>query len=72
MHDEMDYELYVLAEISYKKEHHEIAKEKLFPKNWYSCKEYPLKTEIIAEALDNRILIEKTELYKEAQTKGLF
>jgi hypothetical protein len=61
--DDLDYKLYVLAELSYKKEHPEINEEDLFPKDWYSTRNYKLKSEIIAKALNNNILIEQVEEY---------
>ena len=61
--DDLDYQLYVLAEISYKKEHPEIKEEDLFPLDWYATNNYKLKSEIIAKALQNKILIEETEEY---------
>ncbi len=57
-----DYNLYVIAELNYKK-HHE-GEEDIFPVDWYSSKDYKYKTEIIAEALRNNILIEETELFQ--------
>jgi hypothetical protein len=61
--ENLDYQLYVLAELSYKKEHPEINEEDLFPKDWYSTRNYKLKSEIIAKALNNNILIEQVEEY---------
>jgi hypothetical protein len=61
--DDLDYKLYVLAELSYKKEHPEIPEEDLFPIGWYSTENYKLKNEIIAEALREKILVENTKKY---------
>lgn len=63
MDDRMEYDLYVLAEINYK----DLFKlqENIFPSDWYNSKDYKLKTEIIAQAIDNNILIVDTPLYKE-------
>ena len=66
MNDKMDYDLYVLAEISYKKAFNLESEENLFPEGWYSSNNYKLKTEILAEAIDNNTLIEETPMYKEA------
>ena len=63
MNDEMDYKLYVIAELSYKKAHSDINEEELFPIDWYSSNNYKLKTEIIAQALKTNMMIEDTELY---------
>ena len=56
-----DFNLYVIAEMTYKKRHQEDANQ--FPMDWYSSKNYKLKTEIIAEALKNNIRVDETELY---------
>lgn len=60
--DELDLNLYIMAELKYKKEHSN--EENIFPTDWYSNKNYQLKTEIIAEAIKNNIVIEKTTLYQ--------
>lgn len=65
MNDDLDYKLYVLAEITYKKENEDKSEEELFPFDWYSIKNYKYKVEIIGEALKKNILIKETELYKE-------
>ena len=57
-----DYNLYIIAELTYKKRHPN--EEKLFPTDWYSSTNYKLKTEIIAEAIKNNIPIEETSLYQ--------
>ena len=59
--EESDFNLYVIAEMTYKKRHQEDANP--FPMDWYSSKNYKLKTEIIAEALKNNIRVDETELY---------
>ena len=48
MNDDLDYNLYVLAEIAYQKEHEDLDKNELFPADWYSISNYQVKTEIIA------------------------
>ena len=63
MKEDLDYNLYVLAEITYKKEHENLADEEIFPFDWYSRKNYKLKTEIIAQALKEKQLIKETQLY---------
>ena len=62
----MEYDLYILAELSYKKEHSDLSDEELFPSNWYSIKDYRFKTLIIDEALEKNILIKDTKKYIEA------
>lgn len=64
MNDDLDYNLYVLAEIAYEKEHEGLSEQELFPFDWYSITNYKSKVEIIAEALKEKILIHETKLYK--------
>ncbi len=61
--DDMDLNLYVIAEIRYQKEHEN--EDNIFPIDWYSSQNYKLKTEIIAEAIKNHTTIEQTNLYNE-------
>ena len=63
--DEMDYKLYVLAEINYKKAHPEIKEDDLFPIDWYNSNNYKLKTEIIVESIKEKKLIEETSKYQD-------
>ncbi len=72
MNDEMDHKLYVLAELNYAESHLEIDSEEIYPLNWYNSSNYKLKTEIIAEALEKNILIEETDLFKEACISNMF
>ncbi len=60
--DNSDYNLYVLAELNYKKQHEN--EGDIFPVDWYSSKDYKYKTQIIVEALINNITIEVTELFQ--------
>ncbi len=60
--DQLDYNLYIIAEVNYKKKNE--GKNNIFPEDWYSSQNYKLKTEIIAEALKKDILIQNTELYQ--------
>ena len=64
MKEDAHYNLYVLAEIAYKKEHQDLEENELVPADWYSISNYQVKTEIIAEAIKNKKLISETELYK--------
>lgn len=57
-----DLNLYIMAELTYKNKNGN--KDNLFPIDWYSSKNYRLKTEIIAEALKNNKEIENTTLYQ--------
>ena len=63
MNEDLDYNLYVLAEIAYKKEHENLTDEELFPFDWYSIRNYKSKIEIISEALKEKKLIKETILY---------
>ena len=64
MNEDLDYRLYVLAELAYEQENEGKTDEELFPIDWYSISNYQVKTEIIAQAIKNKILISETELYK--------
>ena len=63
MNEDLDYNLYVLAEIAYKKEYENLTDEELFPFDWYSIRNYKSKIEIISEALKEKKLIKETPLY---------
>ena len=65
MKEDLDYNLYVLAEIAYKKEHENLSDDDLFPFDWYSIRNYKLKVEIISEAIKEKKLIFETKLYNE-------
>ncbi len=56
---EMDYQLYVLAELRYNKacDEREIEEDDRFPVNWYGSKDYHFKVEIIARALKHHVTI---------------
>lgn len=64
MNKNMDYNLYVLAEIAYKKDNENISEKELFPSDWYSISNYKTKVEILAQAMKEKKLIKDTELYK--------
>ena len=69
--DELDFHLYVVAEMRYQQEFEkEVEEENLFPANWYSSRDYKLKTEIIAEAIKKHITIDKTDLYQKYYVEG--
>ena len=72
MNDKLDYDLYVLAEINYQDNNKLQTDKILFPEGWYSMNNYKLKTEILAQALENNLLIKDTPIYKEALLNGLF
>ncbi len=50
---EMDYQLYVLAELRYNEacDEREIEEDDRFPESWYGSRDYHFKVEIIAQAL---------------------
>ena len=64
--DDLDYKLYVIAEINYKKAHPDMDESNLYPNDWYSFSNYKLKNEIIAEALRENKLVKDTEKYLQA------
>ena len=64
MNEDLDYRLYVLAEIAYEKENEGLSDEELFPMDWYSITNYKSKIEIIEEAIKNNILIKDTQKYQ--------
>ena len=57
-----DLNIYAFAELRYEEENKE--KYDIYPDGWYSIDDYILKTKIIAEAIQKRILIKDTNLYK--------
>ena len=59
-----DKDLYVIAVMRYKEENPNIKEEELFPLDWNISNNYHLKTEIIAEAIQNHTLVQNTELYQ--------
>ncbi len=65
--DDLDYKLYVLAELSYKKEHPKLKDEEMYPYDWFGINNYKLKNEIIAQAIREKVLIKDTEKYKQLQ-----
>lgn len=71
MKENLEYNLYVIAEVNYLKEHKDLSEEVLFPFDWYSLTNYKLKLAIITEALKKNILIKDTELYKTKDNSSL-
>lgn len=65
--DELDYKLYVLAELNYKKAHPGMSEEELYPTDWFSINNYKLKSEIIAEAIKENVLVQDTKRYQSRQ-----
>lgn len=64
------FELYTLAELSYKQHFKDISNENLlYPKGWYNEKNYLLKIKLIAEAIKTNTLIVDTSLFKEVVSK---
>ena len=66
MNEDLNYRLYVLAEITYEKENENVLKEELYPVDWYSTTNYARKIEIIEEALKEKVLIKDTKKYQES------
>ena len=65
----MEYNLYIIAELNYKKAHPELEDE-LFPIDWYLREDYKFKTELIAEALEKNVLVTELDSYKEKFIKS--
>ena len=59
-----DKDLYTIAVMRYKDENSNIKDEDLFPMDFNISSNYHLKVEIIAEAIQKKILVVDTELYK--------
>lgn len=58
------FELYVLAELSYKRHFEKVVTEdNLFPKDWYKGKDYKKKIDILTEAIKTNKLIIDIPLY---------
>ncbi len=57
-------EVYTIALMRYAKEYPDDDIMNSFPVGWNLCKDYSLKTRIIAEAIQKHILVQETELYK--------
>ena len=62
--NDLDYKLYVIAELNYRKAHPQLPVEVLYPNDWNSFTNYRTKSEIIAEALQKQELIINTERYQ--------
>ena len=58
-----DKELYTIAVLRYKEENPNLSDD-MFPIDFNLCENYYLKTNIIAEAIQNRVLVENTKTYK--------
>ena len=70
--DELDYFLFLQAELAYQHAHEDMDEEDLYPFSWYSASGYKFRTEIIAEALEKGVLVQDTELYRKASQEGKF
>ena len=64
-----DKDLYTLAVLSYKKETPNLDLDNLFSSDWNLNKNYKLKIEIIAEAIQNGITVEETDTYQKVFIK---
>lgn len=63
-----DKELYTIAVLRYKDLNPNLD-DNIFPIDFNLCKDYYLKTNIIAEAIQNKVLVENTETYKRVFVK---
>lgn len=64
-----DKDLYTLAVLRYKEENPNLDLDNLFSSDWNLNKNYKLKVEIIAEAIQNGITVEETDTYKQVFVK---
>lgn len=64
-----DKDLYALAVLRYKEETPNLDLDNLFSSDWNLNKNYKLKIEIIAEAIQKGILVEDTDTYKQVFVK---
>lgn len=68
-----DSDLYTIAEIGYKKmcneKYSDLKDEDIYPLNWFLIDDTHKKIEIIAEAIENKILIKDTSLFKNYNIK---
>ena len=60
-----DKELYTIAVMRYKEENPNIDSNDLFPTDFNLSDNYHLKVEVIAEAIQKKILVKDTDLYKD-------
>ena len=65
--EELDYFLYLQAELTYQHKHEDMDPDDLYPFGWYSTNNYRMKIEIIAEALKKEVFVWDTDLYHKAQ-----
>lgn len=65
--DDLDYKLYLLADLKYKKEHNDLEDTELYPDDWFSSSNYKIKNEIIGEALKRKVLVKDTSIYKKTK-----
>lgn len=68
--DDLDFKLYLMADLKYKKEHFQLEESKLYPENWFSSFNYKLKNEIISEALKRKVLVKDTSIYRKNKQKS--
>ena len=64
-----DKDLYTIAVSRYKEETPNLDLDNLFSSDWNLNKNYKLKIEIIAEAIQNGITVEETDTYKQVFVK---
>ena len=64
-----DKDLYTLAVLRYKEENPNLDLDNLFSSDWNLNKNYKLKIEIIAEAIQNGITVEETDTYQKVFIK---
>ena len=65
------FELYVLAELRYKKHFNNLNDDDLFPSGWYGNNNYQNKIEIICESIETNTLIVNTKSYLDIIEKNM-
>lgn len=63
-----DKQVYLIVEINYLKKNNRTVYDEnkdLFPFDWYSINDYKLKTEILTEAITNKVKVIDTKKYKD-------
>ncbi len=63
--------IYIIAVKRYKEENQNIGLNNLFPLGWHTNGNYRLKTNIIASAIKEHVLVKDTDLYKKTLLEGI-
>ena len=63
--EQRQYDLYVITETNYRKQNKNVSEEDLFPADWYTISNNVAKIRILAEAMNNKVLVKETSRYQE-------